>query len=43
LVEFAANNQAMETIGSSPFFTNKGFNPRYKFNLIPAVDNDVND
>jgi hypothetical protein len=28
LAEFAANNQASETTGSSPFFANKGFDPR---------------
>jgi transposase InsO family protein len=27
LAEFAANTQASETTGSSPFFANKGFNP----------------
>jgi hypothetical protein len=27
LAEFAANNQASETTGSSPFFDNKGFDP----------------
>ena len=28
LAEFAANNQASETTGISPFFANYGFNPR---------------
>ena len=26
-VEFAANNQASETMGVSPFFANYGYNP----------------
>ena len=29
LVEFAANNQASETMGISPFFTNYGYDPRW--------------
>jgi hypothetical protein len=43
LAECAANNQASETTGSSPFFTNKGFNPRYEFDLSLVVTNDIND
>ena len=29
LVEFAANNQASETTGISPFFANYGYDPRW--------------
>jgi hypothetical protein len=43
LAEFAANNQASETTGASPFFANKGFDPRCQFDLTPATTNDVND
>ena len=43
LAEFAANNQASETTGTSPFFANKGFDPRCQFDLRPAATNDVND
>ena len=43
LAEFAANNQASETTGTSPFFANKGFDPRCQFDLLPAATNDVND
>jgi hypothetical protein len=43
LAEFAANNQASETTGSSPFFANKGFDPRCQFDLSPAATNDIND
>jgi hypothetical protein len=43
LEEFAVNNQASETIGSSPFFANKGFDPRWQFHLSLAVTNDAND
>jgi hypothetical protein len=43
LAEFATNNQASETTGTSPFFANKGFDPRSKFDLMPATTNDVND
>jgi hypothetical protein len=31
LAEFAVNNQASETTGSSPFFANKGFDPHCQF------------
>jgi hypothetical protein len=43
LAEFAANNQASETIGASPFFANKGFDPRCQFNMMPTATNDVKD
>jgi hypothetical protein len=43
LAEFTTNNQASETTGTSPFFANKGFDPRCQFNLTPATMNDVND
>jgi hypothetical protein len=43
LAEFAANNQALETIGLSPFFTNKGFDPCCQLDLSPAAINDIND
>jgi hypothetical protein len=43
VAEFAANNQASETTGSSPFFANKGFDPRCQFDLSPAATNDIND
>jgi hypothetical protein len=43
LAEFAANNQASETIGALPFFANKGFTPQYQCDLMPATTNDVND
>jgi hypothetical protein len=42
LAEFTANYQASETTGSSPFFTNKGFDPCRQFDLSPAVTNDIN-
>jgi transposase InsO family protein len=43
LAEFATNNQASEAHGSSPFFANKGFDPRYQFDLSPAAPNNVDD
>jgi hypothetical protein len=43
LAEFAMNNQASETMGLSPFFANKGFDPCYQFNLLPVVTNNIND
>jgi hypothetical protein len=43
LAEYAANNQAVETTGSSPFFTNKGFDPYCQFDSSPAVTNNLND
>jgi hypothetical protein len=43
LAEFATNNQASKTTGASPFFMNKGFDPWYQFDLMPAATNDVND
>jgi transposase InsO family protein len=43
LAKFAANNQASETTGTSPFFANRGFDPQCQFDLTPATTNDVND
>jgi hypothetical protein len=43
LAEFAANNQALETTGSSPFFVNKGFDPGCQFDLLLAATHDIND
>jgi hypothetical protein len=43
LVEFAANNQASETIGFSLFLANQGFDPCCQFDLSPAVTNNIND
>jgi hypothetical protein len=43
LAEFAANNQASETTGSSPFFADKGFNPHCQFDLSLAAANNIND
>jgi hypothetical protein len=43
LAEFATNNQASETTGSSPFFTNKGFDPCCQFDLSPVATNNIND
>jgi hypothetical protein len=42
LVEFTVNNQALETTGSSPFYTNNGFDPHCQFDLSPAATNDIN-
>jgi hypothetical protein len=41
--EFTANNHTSETIGSSPFFANKEFNPCCQFDLSLAATNDIND
>jgi hypothetical protein len=43
LAEFTANNQPSETTGSSPFFTNKGFDPCCQFDLLLVVTNNIND
>jgi hypothetical protein len=43
LAEFVTNNQALETIGLSPWFANKGFDPRCQFDLSSAVTNEIND
>jgi hypothetical protein len=43
LAEFAANNQVLETTGSSLFLANKGFDPHCQFDLLPAATNDIND
>ena len=34
MAEFAANNQASETIGMSPFFANYGQDPLWQFEFI---------
>ncbi len=33
LSEFAANNQASESTGVSPFFANYGYDPKWQFDL----------
>ncbi len=44
LAEFAANNQASETIGISPFFANYGYDPRWTDEPVPNIKgNDDND
>jgi transposase InsO family protein len=43
LAEFAANNQASETTGSSPLFANKGLDPHCQFDLSLAATDDIND
>jgi hypothetical protein len=40
---FAANNQTLERIGISHFFSNQGFNPGYQFNLTATTTNNVHD
>ena len=40
LAEFAANNQASESTGVSPFFANIGFDPRWQVDLTPLTAND---
>jgi hypothetical protein len=42
LAEFTMNNQASETMGLSPFFANKGFDPHCQFNLLLVATNDIN-
>jgi hypothetical protein len=42
LAEFTVNNQPSETTGLSPFFTNKGFEPHYQFDLLLVVTNNIN-
>jgi hypothetical protein len=42
LAEFAANNQALETTGLSPFFANKGFHPYYQFDLSLVATKNIN-
>jgi hypothetical protein len=37
------NKQASETMGLSPFFANKGFNPCCQFDLSAVATNDIND
>jgi hypothetical protein len=43
LAEFAVNNQASETTGSSPSFTNKGFDPGCQFDLSLVATNEITD
>jgi hypothetical protein len=43
LAEFAANNQASETTGFSPFFGMYGMDPRSQFDLSPAIANNPDD
>jgi hypothetical protein len=43
LADFAVNNQASETTGSSLFFANKGFDSHCQFDLSPVATNDIND
>ena len=43
LAEFAANNQASETTGVSPFFGMYGQDPRWQCNLSPPAANDNDD
>ena len=38
LAEFAANNQASEATGMSPFFASHGYHPRATTDLIPLAD-----
>jgi hypothetical protein len=42
VADFAANNQASETMALSPFFTSKGFDPCCQFDLSQAATNDIN-
>jgi hypothetical protein len=43
LAEFAANNQASEATGVSPFFGMYGMNPRCQFDLSPPLPNNHHD
>ena len=43
LAEFAANNQASETTGVSPFFGMHGFDPAWQCDLSPPIDGDGDD
>jgi hypothetical protein len=43
LAEFAANNQASESTGSSPFFGTYGFDPKWQTDLSPVAPNDDDD
>ena len=43
LAEFAANNQASETTGASPFFGMHGFDPKWHVDLTPTAPNDNDD
>jgi transposase InsO family protein len=43
LAEFAANNQASESTGSSPFFGTYGFDPKWQIDLSPVAPNDDDD
>ena len=40
IAEFAANNQASETTGVSPFFANNGYDPRMDFEISPSTTED---
>ena len=42
LTEFAANNAPSLTTTVSPFFANKGYNPRLSFNLAPHKEKSQN-
>ena len=41
MAEFAINNSVSATTGITPFFANKGYNPRMSFDLKPPVDYSV--
>ena len=43
LAEFAANNQASETTGVSPFFGLYGIDPIWQYDLTPPAANDADD
>ena len=43
LAEFAANNQASETTGVSPFFGMYGQDPRWQYDLMPPAAKDADD
>ena len=38
MAEFAANNQALETTGMSPFFATYGQDPLWQFDLIAMAE-----
>ena len=38
MAEFAANNQALETIGISPFFATYGQDPLWQFDLTAIAE-----
>jgi transposase InsO family protein len=43
LAEFAANNQASESTGVSPFFGLHGYDPKWQIDLTPPAANDNDD